>query len=146
MDATTLLDTLRFRGVTLTARGDRLTYRPLDAVTPDLLAALREHKADLLTRLAPPPGPDPAAAFEGLVNRALDELTRRYVPGALAWVSEHRLDLSREIADAALAVGGLDRWKPFGPEQLAGLRALLVRWYRAQSAGLDAFRNRPSAR
>lgn len=140
MDAATLLEALRSRGVTLTARGDRLTFRPVDAVTSDLLAALREHKADLLARLAPPP--DPSIAFEDLLARALAEMARRYVPGALAWVSEHRLDLSREIADAEREIGGIERWRPFGPEQLAGLRDALIRWYRAHQTGVDAFQAR----
>lgn len=47
-----MLFELRTRGVTLTQDGDRLAYSPRSAVPPELLAAIREHKADLLSWLA----------------------------------------------------------------------------------------------
>lgn len=52
-DAATLLADLRARGVELEPRGDKLHWRaPESAVTPELLAVLAEHKAELLALLA----------------------------------------------------------------------------------------------
>lgn len=54
MTARELLDALARQGVTVEAHGDRLRYSPREAVTPDLLERLREHKAELLALLRPP--------------------------------------------------------------------------------------------
>jgi hypothetical protein len=52
VSAAELLEALRTRGVELRATGDRLCFRPVAAVTPDELAALRAHKPALLALLA----------------------------------------------------------------------------------------------
>ena len=54
MDPTELLDELGRRGIEIAAHGDRLRFRPQAAVTPDLRAALLEHKANLIRLLAAP--------------------------------------------------------------------------------------------
>jgi hypothetical protein len=66
MNAKTLLDTLRRRGVVLAVVGDELRYRPRQAVDGTTLALLRQHKAALLALLRsgqavdqPPPSPTP---------------------------------------------------------------------------------------
>jgi predicted RNA-binding Zn-ribbon protein involved in translation (DUF1610 family) len=66
MNAKTLLDTLRRRGVVLAVVGDELRYRPRQAVDGTTLALLREHKAALVALLRggqavdqPPPSPTP---------------------------------------------------------------------------------------
>ncbi len=46
-----LLLQLEAEGFNVVAAGDRLRVRPPARVTPELLAALRQHKADLLTLL-----------------------------------------------------------------------------------------------
>jgi hypothetical protein len=51
MGAPEVLAELSRRGVEIAADGDRLRFRPQSAVTPDLRAALIEHKADLLRLL-----------------------------------------------------------------------------------------------
>ncbi len=51
MDTTEVLERLSARGVVLVADGQRLRFRPREAVTPDLRAALVEHKAELLRLL-----------------------------------------------------------------------------------------------
>lgn len=51
MLAVQLLEDLRRRGVTLIADGDRLRFRPREAVSPELRTLLAEHKAELLTFL-----------------------------------------------------------------------------------------------
>ena len=51
MNAPALIAELRRRGVTLEAQGDRLRFRPVSAVSEDLVARLREQKADVLARL-----------------------------------------------------------------------------------------------
>jgi hypothetical protein len=57
--AASLVARLRARGIELVPAGDRLRYRPVDALTPDELAALRELKADVLALLAAPPSSPP---------------------------------------------------------------------------------------
>jgi len=49
--ATDLIDALTARGVTLGTEDGRLWFEPRDALTPDLLAELRTHKAELLSLL-----------------------------------------------------------------------------------------------
>ena len=51
MSASELLVGLRDCGVELVATGDQLRYRPREAVTPQLLDDLREHKPELLKLL-----------------------------------------------------------------------------------------------
>jgi hypothetical protein len=51
MGAPEVLAELTRRGVEVAVVGDRLRYRPPAAVTPDLRAALVEHKADLIRLL-----------------------------------------------------------------------------------------------
>jgi hypothetical protein len=48
MGATDVLTELERRGVELAVEGDRLRFRPRDAVPPELRAAMAAHKADLL--------------------------------------------------------------------------------------------------
>src|SRR5262245_10898213 len=50
---TEVLAELTRRGVEIAVDGDRLRFRPQDAVTADLRAALIEHKADLIRLLGP---------------------------------------------------------------------------------------------
>jgi hypothetical protein len=52
MSAAALLAALRARGVQLAADGDRLRWRPREAVTAEERAALAQHKAELLLMLA----------------------------------------------------------------------------------------------
>ncbi len=51
MGPTELLSELERRGVTLVVVEDRLRFRPVEAVTPELHAALAEHKPDLIRLL-----------------------------------------------------------------------------------------------
>ena len=51
MSARTLLAELRSRGVELAVDGGRLQYRPVNAVTPELLGRLRANKPTLLKLL-----------------------------------------------------------------------------------------------
>ena len=51
MNASALLDELDSLGVTLEARGDRLRFKPVDALPPKLLAVLRSQKREILVLL-----------------------------------------------------------------------------------------------
>jgi hypothetical protein len=51
MSARALLAELRDKGVEIAVAGDRLQYRPMNAVTPDLLDRLRANKPTLLKLL-----------------------------------------------------------------------------------------------
>jgi hypothetical protein len=53
VEPTDLLAELTRRGVEVAVDGDRLRFRPQDAVTPDLRAALIKHKTDLIRLLGP---------------------------------------------------------------------------------------------
>jgi hypothetical protein len=52
-----LLAELSRRGITLRPAGPHLGVSPRSALTPELLARIREHKAEILSTLAPPPLP-----------------------------------------------------------------------------------------
>ena len=51
MSGIALLDDLRRRGIELRAQGDRLLYRPRNAVPHELRAQLAEQKAEILAEL-----------------------------------------------------------------------------------------------
>lgn len=51
MTATEIMSELARRGVHLEPHGDRLRFRPVDAVPPDLLQALRDRKPEILAVL-----------------------------------------------------------------------------------------------
>ena len=55
MSATKLMADLARLGIRLEAHGDRLRYHPQSAMTPDLMARLKAHKAELLAILRPRP-------------------------------------------------------------------------------------------
>jgi len=58
MSAIELVDELRRRAVVLSVADERLVWdAPKGAVTPDLLIAMRQHKAELLMLLVVPPTP-----------------------------------------------------------------------------------------
>lgn len=86
MSAADLLARLRAHGIALRADGGSLRYRPLDALTPALLAELREHKWCILASLA---ADDPAVVSRVAAMRRrhppapgcpLPTLTARDVP------------------------------------------------------------------
>ncbi|NOT02350.1 MAG: hypothetical protein HOP29_17220 [Phycisphaerales bacterium] len=61
---TQLLQDLQRRGVTVRAVGDRIGFKPADAVPPELVERMRRHKTELLAMLRgrnrrPPVGPLP---------------------------------------------------------------------------------------
>ena len=62
MNVTSLLDELHSLGVTLEARGDRLRFRPVNAVPPDLVKHLRANKEELLAHLERRPVTEEAPA------------------------------------------------------------------------------------
>ena len=79
MQPTELLAELSRRGVEIAVNGDRLRFRPQDAVTPDLRAALIEHKADLIRLL----GPDDEVAWR--IEAMRPQVPRRgTIPSLLA--------------------------------------------------------------
>ena len=58
MNVTSLLSELHSLGVTLEARGDRLRFRPVNAVPPNLVEHLRANKEEVLARLERRPDTD----------------------------------------------------------------------------------------
>ena len=75
MTATTLIKDLARLGIQLKADGERLRYSPRSAVTPDLAAQMKYHKAGLLALLRNPtdvPEIDPtnaAAVWQAALDR-----------------------------------------------------------------------------
>ena len=51
MTATEILSELERRGVRLEVVADRLRFRPKEAVTPELVEVLKQHKGEILTVL-----------------------------------------------------------------------------------------------
>ncbi len=68
--ATDLLSELTGMGVNLEAHGDKLRYRPIDAVSPRLLERMKANKPELLALLADKPEPLTHAQRE--IQRFLD--------------------------------------------------------------------------
>ncbi len=62
MTATEIFEELERRGVELVVAGDRLRFRPREAVSPELLAALARHKAEFFPPCNPG-GRKPGAAY-----------------------------------------------------------------------------------
>lgn len=93
MIAPTLLAELRQRRVELAPEGPNLRYRaPKGVLTPELLAAMREHKAELLAALTKPKQ-TPVPALR-LALRAWYALTAREADGDLPPPAEARVLLS----------------------------------------------------
>ncbi len=63
MDAAVLVETLKARGVTLEAHGDKLRWTPRDALTPGEVERLRQHKRDIMEVLSHPDTDDVVGAL-----------------------------------------------------------------------------------
>ena len=158
MTAAAVLARLRDLGVTAEARGDRLALRPASAVPSDLLADLRQHKADLLTLLAVPAN-DPAPVFAELAGAcetrtaalagaydAPDALDDRAaiaaeVPGTVASPSIPAADMV-----GALALALADRAEASGAVRFNGGREAAMHYFRGQARNRLAATNDPMAR
>ena len=79
MNPAALLSDLHSRGVELTAEGDRLRYRaPRGALSPELLADLRSHKAEILAELTQDGDSAESAALDSGVPAAVLVDSPRY--------------------------------------------------------------------
>jgi hypothetical protein len=74
-----LVARLRARGVTLEPDGPTLVVRPVSAVHPDEVAALRQHKAEVLALLRTVDRPRVALSYAHPWPDAIDRLGRRRV-------------------------------------------------------------------
>jgi hypothetical protein len=93
-----LLEDLCQRGVTLVAEGNRLRYRPKEAVSPELKSLLAQHKAELLTLLKDNaseslPFPTPVSALRHALRQWYD-LMAQEADGHLLTPEETRALLS----------------------------------------------------
>lgn len=70
MNATDLLSTLEARRIELVVDGDRIRFRPVEALPPELREELRLHKAEVVELLKARGGPDLAASLPGGVTEA----------------------------------------------------------------------------
>ena len=84
-----LVDRLRALGVELVPVGDRLRFRPADALTPEDLEALRQHKYEVIAFLTPKaasayahPWPD---SIPGLGRRAVGAFDPCSAPACERW-------------------------------------------------------------
>ena len=126
-----LLADLAARGIEVQAHGDRLRFRPPDAVTPDLVRRLKVHKAELLAMLAPPAGRtgtahpwDPAEA-----ERLLSELRAEVATNKVSFGGRTPAPLANVLADvmrvAAGYVANHEREGRRGWDALALLRGMV---------------------
>ena len=93
-----ILNELRARGVELCVEGHRLRFRPVDRVTPELLARLREHKPSLLEFLKADPRHDPgvqAAQREAEHSGVLGKSARDF-NGGPQWIEGSELGRLQE--------------------------------------------------
>jgi hypothetical protein len=74
MNAASLLDELHSLGVTLEARGDRLRFRPVNAVPPELVEHLRANKEEVLAHLERHPEPQAEADKDRATLEALSQI------------------------------------------------------------------------
>jgi hypothetical protein len=103
--AVALVARLRARGVELVPAGDRLRFRPADALTPAELATLRELKREVLTLLTAPP-PFLPLLDPDAVRDMLGERPSPHAVAMLAWDVKDALDgLEAEIASGHVAPG-----------------------------------------
>ena len=72
--ATEIIQDLRRRGVQLEAVGDRLRFRPREAVTSDLVEALKQHKAEIISTLTAPAVPARVRGLEGMDETVAAEI------------------------------------------------------------------------
>lgn len=101
-----LLDRLRARGVELVAAGDRLRFRPADALTADELEALRRHKAEVLALLTAPAGVSASApGAPAVLHDAHESEYRETLARAFALIARgadaDALDCRRVLDDEA---------------------------------------------
>ena len=74
MTATEIIQDLRRRGVQLEAVGDRLRFRPREAVTSDLVEALKQHKAEIISTLTAPAVPARVRGWDETVETGTAEV------------------------------------------------------------------------
>ena len=98
-----LLAELDRRGVKLAAAGERLRYRPRDAVSPELRAAIIEHKPELLARVA-----EEEAEARSRVDAACDPPSPVYSPAAPSLVGQPVSTTSS--ASAEMPIAGKRAW------------------------------------
>ena len=98
-----LLDELAARGVTVIRDGDRLRLRPAEALSPELVAAVRAAKPEILTLLRrgqhDPVSPWPPA-LEGLGPRTVGPFTACLLCPTGTWARFGALPLCRAHARA----------------------------------------------
>jgi len=104
--AAALVAALCSRGVELVPVGDRLRFRPASKVPPELLAHLREHKAEVLRLLTAPrptsPTLDPETVREVLGPHA----DNPHAVACIVWdVQDALRDLEHEILTGQIAPG-----------------------------------------
>lgn len=112
VSATAILDEARRRGVELVAAGDRLRFRPVYAVTPELRDALARNKAELLLLLAP---------GNAMRNSATPAWRKRLTPAELARFprdGDPPADFIRDVLAVRAAIDGEIvevAWPSLGP-------------------------------
>lgn len=90
MDALTVIERLRDRGVELKADDDMVRYRPADALSAEDLDALRQHKPEVLLLLTPWTQDVPAKWYELRGRRPPPLLTPTGQRAVMLWVKQGR--------------------------------------------------------
>lgn len=122
MSLDNLLHELAATGAHLAVQGDKLQIQaPKGAIRPELLAALRQHKAALLARLAPAPVPTPTEAASmrlSQIEAAGLALLLKVADGFMVWAST-RATIPDEWADYPVFTTHELRQIPPGDRQAA---------------------------
>ena len=136
--AAEVIATLRDRGVELQADGDRIRFRPVSAVSPELQDEMRRFKSEILTALRPPT----SDAHQGpLTATGLAELERDW---AAAWnraqqgFASHGIEPTTETLTGAAT---LELWISDGGPPRPGMTVTDLRdWTREIYRGLGSAR------
>jgi len=138
----TLLRDLRASRIELSRSGDKLRYRPVEAMTEDLVSRVAQHKAELLELLAGAPERGGVAAR--LTRRAISTrvVLLRHLPRLLAWVADTASELFRQQERYGLEFAAA--WDEFvaGYVDEAELKASLDLWITKLREGARLFQEK----
>ena len=134
---TEILRELRNKGITIKViSNDKLWLGPKSKLTPELIARVRRHKAEIIKALQCKPQPESSLWQEmnSLFQASLSRVERCYVPGAI--------EKALRKAEVCSAFEALDRvWRGVleGKEDIASFKRALEEWETILLSNLKEF-------
>jgi TubC N-terminal docking domain len=100
-----LIHSLQSRGITLTVKDESVILKPKESVTPEIVATVRERKAEIIARLSVPRLPWQIerllrAASDGVLNvslRGVPDATRYVMAWAVSYIIGDREEALRRL-------------------------------------------------